>query len=500
MSNLFKSISLILFGLILGAVSLQWLGKNQNNIAVMDNKPLYWVAPMDANFRRDEPGKSPMGMDLVPVYANDQEDNAAGVVSIAPHIINNLGVRSELVVNKKLLNKIHTVGIVQYDQENMIHIHPRVAGWLNKLHIKTAGELVKQGQPLYDIYSPDLVHAQEELILGLTRGNKHLVSAAQARLRSLLVPEKTIQNVMRSRQVQQQITIYAPQSGVVDNLAAREGGYVKPGSQIMSVATLEQVWVHAQVFERDVSAISVGDLVVMSIDYWPGQQWDGKVDYIYPTLDENTRTLSVRIRFDNQSYKLKPNMFGHIVISSESAQPSLLVSRKAVIRTGDTNRVVLDLGEGAYKSVNVSIGRSNSGFIEVLSGLEAGDKVVTSAQFLLDSESSVSSDFMRMDSSADAPLALQQVQVTVVVESLMAKQRMVTLTHPPIVEWDWPEMTMDFTLAEDLTLDAFKVGESLEVMIADDGEFGYSVIKIIGSKNNAHRGVDHSEHSTMHQH
>ncbi len=505
MNNLFKSLSLLAVGGAVGVLVSQFLlpSHETEQRSAGANEPLYWVAPMDANFRRDKPGKSPMGMDLVPVYANDNasEQPSAGTVFIAPHVVNNLGVRSAPVTKAVLENKISTVGYVQYDQERLIHIHPRVEGWINKLHVKTAGEHVTKGQPLYDIYSPTLVNAQEELLLGVNRANKRLVNAAKERLHSLLVPAKTIDRIITRRQVEQTITLYAPQSGVVDNLVAREGFYVKPGTKIMSIGALDEVWVNAQVFERQSSAVNIGDHVSMTLDYWPREQWHGQVDYVYPTLDEQTRTLRVRLRFDNQDRKLKPNMFAKVAIDTNGGQTHILVPRESVIRTGKSSRVVMDLGGGNFKSVKVELGRSNEQFIEVLSGLEEGDSVVVSAQFLIDSESSVSSDFMRINSETEQPVeeVPNTVVVNVMVETVMEGHRMVTLTHPPIPQWGWPEMTMDFMVAKDVDMSLFKQGESLDVEITEDDELGYAVIAVV---NQGKEAVDHSQmnHAQPHNH
>jgi len=497
MNNLFKCISLITLGVGAGLLAYHYLLSPRTTTDNVDEAtPLYWVAPMDASFRRDAPGQSPMGMDLVPFYANDNASaiNGAGNVFIAPNVVNNLGVRSAKVNSEILTNKINTVGYVQYDQERLIHIHPRVAGWLNKLHIKTTGERVRKGQPLYDIYSPTLVNAQEEMLLGIARNNMRLVSAAKARLKSLLVPQRIIDRVIKRNKVEQNITIYAPQSGVVDNLAVREGFYVKPGTKIMSVGALEQVWVNAQVFERQSSAVNVGDHVSMTLDYWPREIWHGEVDYVYPTLDKQTRTLQVRLRFDNQDLKLKPNMFAKVTIDSEGDEANILVPRESVIRTGQSTRVVMDLGAGNFKSVNVEIGRSNEQFIEVLSGLEAGDNVVISAQFLIDSESSVDSDFLRInpitseeEESNEQP---SSVMVDAMVESVMVGHRMVTLTHPAIDAWDWPQMTMDFSVDATVDMALFVVGKSLAVELSEDPQGGYAVIKVMSTQARDHADMN----------
>ena len=197
-----------------------------------DQEPLYWVAPMDPNFKSDEPGKSPMGMDLIPVYASGEGsvDEGAGTIRISPDIVNNLGVRTGRAEMRLLSSEITTVGYVQYDEDQLLHVHPRVEGWVETLFVKAEGDPVDAGAPLYQLYSPPLVNAQEELLLAIGRGNPSLIEAAEERLKALQIDDKVIDELKRAGKVQQQITFYAPMSGVVDNLNIREGFYVQPGT------------------------------------------------------------------------------------------------------------------------------------------------------------------------------------------------------------------------------------------------------------------------------
>lgn len=362
------------------------------------DKPLYWVAPMDANFRREGPGKSPMGMDLVPVYQDDSAatKDPAGTVKISPEVENNLGVRVATATLQELDTVIDTVGYVGFDEDRLIHIHPRVDGWLETLYVKTEGEAVRAGQPLYALYSPMLVAAQEELLLALERGNPRLIRAAEQRLATLDLEPTQIERLKTTRKASKTITVRAPQAGVIANLGVREGMFVKPGTALMSVGSLTEVWVIAEVFERHAGGLENGDAVTMTLDYLPGRDWQGVVDYIYPMLDSKTRTVRVRLRFANADALLKPNMFAQVRIRSAGSAPTLQVAREAVIRTGKQNRVVLALGDGRYRSVPVVLGRVGARSVEILSGLNANDRVVISAQFLLDSESSIGADLARM--------------------------------------------------------------------------------------------------------
>lgn len=455
-----------------------------SSVVTAEKKPLYWVAPMDANYKRDKPGKSPMGMDLVPVYDDGGKgpDEGPGTIRISPDVVNNLGVRTAIVSYKSLHTEINTVGYVAYDEDKLVHIHPRVQGWIEKLYVKAIGDPVKIGQPLYEIYSPELVNAQEELLLALDRKNSRLISAAENRLSALQLPKSSIVKLKKTKKVQQTITFYSPQNGVVENLKIREGFFVKPGSTLMSIGDLSEVWVEAEVFERQAGQVKTGTPVTMTLDYLPGKTWQGKVDYIYPTLDAKTRTVKVRLRFKNEEGEFKPNMFAQIAIHTTGDEQALLIPKEALIRTGNQDRVVLALGEGSFKSVAVSVGRYDSESVEILEGVRDGEKVVSSAQFLLDSESSKSSDFKRMNSDVDEADASMpsSVWVQASIESMMADHKMLTLAHEAIPEWEWPEMTMDFIASDSVDFSLLSEGMSLHVEVTkeDNGDYKISNIHV----------------------
>ena len=378
-----------------------------------EKKPLYWVAPMDPSYRRDKPGKSPMGMDLVPVYAQDTGPDAdsPGTILISPRVVNNLGVRTAIAERRPMETKITTVGYVQYDRDHLVHIHPRVEGWVEKLYVKEAGDSVEKGQPLYSLYSPLLVNAQEELLLAVNRKDARLMKAAEERLAALQVDKSVIDELERSRAVSRRVIFHAPQSGLVGRLHIREGSFVRPDTTLMSLAKLDDVWVQAEVFESQAALVQVGLPVTMTSDYLPRRRWQGKVDHLYPTLDSETRTVRLRLRFNNPDALLKPGMFTQVVIQASDEDEVLAVPKEAVIRLGDHNRVVLALGEGRFRSVAVELGRLDADYAEIRSGLAAGERVVTSAQFLLDSESAKTSDLMRMDHTDRDPGAMDPPQM-----------------------------------------------------------------------------------------
>jgi len=464
-------------GIIIGAgVSYVLIGIDTSpsgeSVKEGEMQPLYWVAPMDPNYRRDKPGKSPMGMDLIPVYEHGGSDTSPGTISISPDVVNNLGVRTAMVERRSMHTEIKTVGYVQYDENQLIHIHPRVEGWIETLHIKAAGDPVEKGQALYELYSPQLVNAQEELVLAVNRDNPRLLKAAEDRLRALQISETFIKELKKTRRVRQTLTFYAPQSGVVDNLNIREGFFVKPGTTLMSIGNLDEVWVEAEVFERQASLVETGLPVTMTLDYLPGRVWQGNVGYVYPTLDAKTRTAGVRLRFENADGLLKPNMFAQVTIHAEGDDSVLMIPREAVIRTGKQDRVVLAKGEGRFKSVAVGLGRIGDEYVEVVKGLDEGEEVVTSAQFLLDSESSKSSDFSRLEHGDDEAHKVEKTnsaQVNGVINSIDHMERVLNVSREAIKKWNRPATTMDFMASEAINLGELSAGDAIHFRFHVDG-------------------------------
>jgi len=364
-----------------------------------DRDVLYWVAPMDPNYQRDEPGKSPMGMDLKPVYA-DEVDSQPGVVAIDPTIVSNLGVRTAKAQRGPLSRQIDTVGYVSYDEDTLQHVHTRVDGWIEKLATKANGDPVTKGQLLFELYSPTLVNAQEEYLTALRSNNKLLLGASKDRLAALGVNASEIARLDRERTVRQRVRVTAEADGVIAHLGVREGIFVTPATEIMSVAKLDKIWVIAEVFERQSGWVKAGQNATVELDYLPGNTWRGVVDYVYPELDPKTRTLKVRLRFDNASTALRPNMFTRVVIEGDAFGDVVHVPREALIRGGRVNRVVVALGDGRFKAQPVTIGIESGDYVAIQEGLSEGEEVVVSGQFLIDSESNIGAALARMNNAS----------------------------------------------------------------------------------------------------
>ncbi|MGB5438063.1 MAG: efflux RND transporter periplasmic adaptor subunit [Gammaproteobacteria bacterium] len=360
-----------------------------------DREVLYWVAPMDANYRRDKPGKSPMGMDLVPVYA-DESGGASNSITIAPEVVQNLGVRTAIAERTRLWRGIDTVGYVDFDESRLSHIHLRTEGWIEGLTVESEGERVSRGQRLFNLYSPELVNAQEEFVQALNAGNKGLIGASRSRLAALGIPASQVRQLEKDRQASQTIPVYAPQDGVVASLSVREGMYVKPATTVMSLADLSSVWLLAEVFERQADWVRVGQSAEVSLAFLPGRTWDGTVEYIYPSLDPKTRTLKARLRFANPDEALKPNMYANVKIYGGAKNDVIVIPLEALIRTGRAERVIIGRGAGRFEARQVRAGIESGDWVEILSGVEPGDRVVVSGQFLIDSEASLKASMTRM--------------------------------------------------------------------------------------------------------
>ncbi|NIY89018.1 efflux RND transporter periplasmic adaptor subunit [Vibrio campbellii] len=443
--------------------------------AASSNDPLYWVAPMDPNYKRDKPGKSPMGMDLIPVYAEDLsgEQNKPGTVTIDPSVENNLGVKTAKVTLEKLSPRIETVGYIAFDESLLWQTNVRVAGWVEKLYINAVGEKVKKGDVLFTLYSPELVKAQEELLNAYRTGRNGLVKGATERLVTLGVDRGQIKSITRSGKASQTIEIKAPADGVIASLNVREGGYLSPAQAVISAGPLDNVWVDAEVFERQAHWMKAGSQATMTLDAIPGNEWQGVVDYVYPILSPTTRSFLFLLKFPFPHFELKPNMFANIALQPVTDDAVLTIPKSSVIRSGGMTRVVLAEGDGKYRSARIEVGREAGEQIEVLQGLKQDDKIVTSAHFMLDSESSQSADLSRINGvEPEAETAWAKGEIT----DVMKDHRMLTINHQPVPEWDWPGMVMNFTFADGVDMGDLKKGQAIEFEMQKTESGQYQII------------------------
>ena len=372
----------------------------------------YWTSPMDPTYISEQPGKSPMGMDLVPVYEEEGEDKEpASTIRIDPGTMQNMGVRLGRVQQKRLIKNIRALGNITFDETKIFTVNTKFNGWIEKLYVNFIGEDVKKGQPLFDIYSPELVTAQEEYLLALEQysklgnssyprirdGARRLLEASRTRLQYWDLTDRQIELIGETRKVKKILTIYSPAAGVVTKKDAFKGHYVKQGAHQYEIVDLSSVWVDVDVYEYELPWVRKGMAADMDLSYIPGKRFKGKVLFIYPYLDPKTRTAKLRLAFTNPGYQLKPGMYANVNLKSVVATDTLVIPQEAVIDSGVRKIVFVALGKGKFEPREVNIGlEGNDNEFQVLDGLSEGEEIVLSAQFMLDSESRLREAIQKM--------------------------------------------------------------------------------------------------------
>jgi Cu(I)/Ag(I) efflux system membrane fusion protein/cobalt-zinc-cadmium efflux system membrane fusion protein len=373
-------------------------------------KILYWRAPMDPNYISKKPGKSPMGMDLVPVYANEV---TSGEITVSPAVVQEIGVTTTAAVSGPFVKTIRTYGTSGWNETTLAALNTKMDGWIEKLYANIAGQLVRKGQPLIRIYSPQLVSAQQEYLAAIDNAKvlgasplsimagaaEKLPEAARMRLKLWDISDAQIAELRRTRKVRKTLTLYAPISGIVTRLDVVQGDYVTAGKNLMQIAGIDPVWVNAYIYEDQVPMVKKGMTATVTFDSLPGETFKGLIDYVYPYVEGKSRTAQVRIILPNPKEHILPRMYGTVKLTSPVTDDAVQVPADAVIRASSTDSLVfLALGQGRFAGRKVVLGpEGNGGMVMVKAGLKAGDRIVTSAQFLLDSES-------RLNTAAQAML------------------------------------------------------------------------------------------------
>ncbi|MFZ0455367.1 MAG: efflux RND transporter periplasmic adaptor subunit [Ignavibacteriaceae bacterium] len=399
--------------LIIAAVTYLWLGSSgsSNSVNTMNNnskqtaqkerKIIYWRAPMNPSEVYNHPGKSKMGMDLVPVYEDEASGN--GIVTINGAVQQNMNVKISAVEDKDLSSRVITNGILTIDERKEYMVTTRVSGWIQKLYVNYTGQVVNKGDKLMDIYSPELVAAEQELLTALSyqsavknstiseaaASGSELLKNAVEKLKLLEIPQSEIERIKETKNVKTYMTLYAQNSGTVIAKNVVEGQKVMAGTPLLHIANLTNLWLTADIYEYELPKVRLGSPADINFNFFPGKTFKSRVSFIYPTLDDKTRTVKIRFDIPNYNNELKPSMFANIVISGRSLGNYPVVPEQAVIRSGQKNIVILAMGNGRFKPVEVTLGDNSEGYYQVLKGLSAGDNIVTSAQFLIDSESNL---------------------------------------------------------------------------------------------------------------
>lgn len=377
-----------------------------------ERKILYWRAPMNPNEVYDQPGKSQMGMDLVPVY--EDEGGASGVVTVDGSVLQSMNVKMGYVKSRKLSPTIFTNGTLTTDETKEFSLTTKIDGWIENLYVNYVGQKVRKGQKLVDIYSQELFAAQQELVTALSYDENvgsiknNMLKNAVKKLELLDVDQKEIDELIKTKKIKKHVTLYAPFSGTVLTKKILKGDKIRAGSELMKIADLTNLWLNADVYESDLGKIQLGNTAEIEFSYKPEKTYKGKVSFIYPTVDPVTRTVKVRIELVNSNEELKPSMFGNVTIFGKESGEVPTVEETAVLRSGKNSLVILSLGEGKFKPVNVKLGQYSDGYYEVLSGLKVNDVIVKSGQFMIDSESSLRSAVDLFSTSKDEQSATEK--------------------------------------------------------------------------------------------
>jgi len=496
MRNLIAGAALLASGALLGAAGAFFLAPISDGPAG-DGEPeiLYWVAPMDPSYRRDEPGKSPMGMDLVPVYAGEEPGGAEeGVVRIDPTVANNIGVRTAGVEQGVLSQRIETVGYVRPVEELTSVVDVRDEGWIEHLPVAAVGDVVERGDLLFSMYAPAILTAQSEFLQARRLGREALIESARARLVAVGMTQGQIEAVARSGEPSRLTEVRADQDGTVLEIGVREGQHVRPGARLMTIADLSEVWVVADLFQDEVHAVSPGQSVSMRTPDQPGRVWEGEVEYVYPTVDPDSRSVPVRMRFENPERTLRPNSYVNVTIEAAPRRNVIHIPREALIRTSQSDRVILALGDGRYRPARVVPGIESGGRVEIIEGLALGERVVVSAQFLIDSEASLQGAMLRLTPPEDVrepeePAEPEAVQGTGTVEAIMVDEGMTRLAHDPIPAIGWPEMVMGFEVADSLDLGQLSPGDRVEFEMVDTADGAWIITAIAPMGEDAIQGT-----------
>ncbi len=368
-----------------------------------ERKALFYRNPMNPAITSPVPAQDEMGMDYIPVYADNDNagDAPAGTVKIDPVTVQNIGVRTAIAEQRTLSRHIRAVGRVAYNEERLSRLHPKTEGWIKKLRIDKTGSPVKKDDILLSIYAPQLVASQEEYLLAMKnkqvladspfeeirQGAIDLAKTARARLELLDVAEHQIRELERTHEIKKYLHIHSPFNGIAMKVGAREGQYVTPKTELYMLADLSKVWVYVDVYEYELPWVTVGDQVEMQLTGVPGKIFTGRLAYIYPYAEAKTRTVRVRLVFDNKDLLLKPDMFAEVSIAASRQIDAVVVPAEAVVRSGIREQVFVVRGAGKFEPREIKLGITTDGVTQVLAGLKVGEEVVTSAQFLIDSES-----------------------------------------------------------------------------------------------------------------
>lgn len=495
--------------------------------AKAERKILYYRNPMGLPDTSPVPKKDPMGMDYIPVFDGEEPAGSATEVKISTEKVQKLGVRIESATMRVLDRQLRAAGRIEVDERKTFSISPKFEGYVEKLHVNVTGQAVSRGQPLFEVYSPELVSAQREYAIAaqgvqtLQSGNEEtrhgmqsLADASLARLKNWDISEEQIKSLASQQASRRTLTFRSPVSGIVSEKKAIQGMRFEPGESLYQITDLSSVWVIADVFEQDIGQLKLGGKASVSIPAYPDKRFQGTVSYIYPSLNAETRTIPVRVELSNPQLLLKPAMFAQVEVSTSAGTPVLTVPNSAVIDSGKRAIVLVQRAEGRFEPREVKLGLRGEQYIQVLEGLQANEDVVVAANFLIDAESNLKAavgSFGHAAHGSAAPGAAKAPadaakppgqskavvhQAIGEIESIDPTNTTVMLKHDAIASLKWPAMSMEFKLANAALVQGLKTGQGVDFEFVEraPGEYVITGIKAQQKRAQATPSNSHSAH------
>lgn len=451
-------------------------------------KVLFYRNPMGLPDTSPVPKKDPMGMDYIPVYEGEQEEESVSTnqIKISTEKVQKLGVRTEPAQLQSLDKVVRAAGRIEPDERRLYAISPKFEGYVERLHVSITGQAIGKGQPLFEVYSPELVSAQREYAIAAQgveslkgagdqaqESMRQLAESSLLRLRNWDISDEQIKALAKSGEARRTLTYRSPVTGIVTEKKAVQGMRFMPGETLYQIADLSSVWVIADVFEQDIGLLKTGAKAQISINAYPDKRFEGTITYVYPTLKADTRTVQVRIELANPGRLLKPGMFAQLELPVGAHSKVVTIPNSAVIDSGTRRIVLVEMGEGRFEPREVRLGQRSDTQVEVLEGVKEGEAVVVAANFLIDAESNLKAAIGNFGHAAhgaaapqDAPLVAKPGAKPVAVghqaegsiEALDPKTGTVTLNHGAIASLKWPPMSMEFRVATPALLSGLKVG------------------------------------------
>jgi Cu(I)/Ag(I) efflux system membrane fusion protein len=491
-----------------GAGGTVAVGAVTANVEQKPRKLLYYRNPMGLPDTSPVPKKDSMGMDYLAVYEGEEAAaGSAGEISISSEKVQKLGVRTEAVSLQVLARSLRAAGRVEIDERRLHTVAPKFEGWVERLHVNASGQPVSRGQVLFEAYSPDLVSAQREYLLAakglaalkdasadMQTGMRQLAEASLSRLRNWDISEEQIKALAAGGEPKRSLAFRSPAAGIVLEKKAVAGMRFMPGEMLYQIADVSSVWVLADVFERDIGQIRIGQKVKLGISAFPEDSFSGTIAYIYPTLNAETRTIPVRIELANPGGRLKPAMYASVEFAVGARDKVLAVPLSAVIDSGTRQIVMVQKSAGRFESRKVKLGARSDDYVEVREGVTEAELVVVVANFLIDAESNLKAALGSLGSpgnpgSVPSP-AVKPVghKASGTLDAIDAKAGSVTITHGPVASLKWPGMTMDFLLANPALVEKIRPGAAIAIEFVERQPGEWVITQITATDKAAHKG------------